>query len=559
MPRTTKATTTAPRKTTKKVVEEKPKKVIKKTQKKVEELSSDNFAEESSEEEIKELTPKQLRKEAMKSTLVDSDAECAEKLLDLEGRGKFKYCGGIQYVFDERKGMFVNQKEVDDTTIYYYLYKNRKYLNIEVHSNGKLLRIDNYGNDKAFLSKIIPFLKIMTLDDDWIYNTQHTSLYFLLFKDGIYDMANGTFKKGFDDNIVFHCQIPHNFPEYNEKELDYAMEKSFDVLFNEPDQMLVSLAVALTGDPLKKFYFCPGKTNAGKSYLVKMLRIVFGNYIGMFNAEVFANVKSGSQDEAQKNRWSLLVRWCRILCSNEVDMETDLNGNKIKQKSSGADEQVARKHYQSEISFTPHYTCFCMLNDIPKITFLDKATEKRLVYIEFPNQFVEKVKKDYHREINEDLKRIIKTPKFINGFIWAILKAYKMYLAEGLPKYDNELKKQWIDGQKQKNIVEEVILSTYVIMKELTKDELKKMDEDDQKEYKKYYNNEGKLTDNGKKFRVSIADIKKFKEQNNKKLGNISLKNFKEQLIELGLKESSDGKTRYWEGIYKKDIFDDLD
>ena len=55
-------------------------------------------------------------------------------------------------------------------------------------------------------------------------------------------------------------------------------------------------------------------------------------------------------------------------------MKKKMDGNDIKKHSSGGDKLTGRTHQKEEIHFTPHYTPFCMLNDIPKIAPMDKAT-----------------------------------------------------------------------------------------------------------------------------------------------------------------------------------------
>ena len=62
-----------------------------------------------------------------------------------------------------------------------------------------------------------------------------------------------------------------------------------------------------------------------------MLANAFGQYIGYFNAESLAYTSSkDTKDEAAKMRWSLLLRFSRILLSNEINMKKKLNGNDIK-------------------------------------------------------------------------------------------------------------------------------------------------------------------------------------------------------------------------------------
>lgn len=449
---------------------------------------------------------------------VESDKGAQERLFEIEGKDKFKFCGGDLYIFNEKTGMYETQIE----TLYYYLAKNHEFLNVDV---GK--KVDNYGTSYVLMSKVTPFVKMAAKDEDWLYKTANSSLGYLLFNDGIYKMKTGEFTKGFSPKIVFHARIPWNYPERKESEVKNAYKISFGRLFENPQPMIASLARAIAGDTsVKKFYLCPGKTNAGKSFLSKMLENAFGDYIGNFNAESLAySSKLDTKDEAAKMRWALLLRFRRILLSNEINMKAELNGNAIKKHSSGGDKMIGRNHGNSEVPFNPHYTIFCMLNDIPKIEPMDEATLKRLEYLEFPYKFVDENEKDnreYYKVRDPELNAKITRESFIRGFIHIILDGYQDYLDNGMPEYDQDVKKKWTTENKQ---------NVEIISK-----------------IKEYYD----ITQN-KKDTVSIQDMKKFKETHKKVFKTISPHRFDEILSEeLELTKGRNAQVRCWTGIKKK-------
>ena len=316
-----------------------------------------------------------------------------------------------------------------------------------------------------------------------IINLVNFSLGYLLFEDVIYDM-NNCVTKSFDSNIIFHHRVPHKFPKRNLDDIKYAYETSFKLICgdigddgydidkitakNMPLSMplRVAFARALAGDiSAKKFYLCPGKTNAGKSKLVDMFMTCFGSFIQQFNAENLAyNDKNSSQDKAQKNRWALLIRFARIIFSSEVNMKVTLNGNDIKKVSSGGDKLIGRTHHKEEVQFIPHFTPFCMLNDIPEIMPYDGAIKDRLVYYEFPKQFVSKIEDpSYQVELDQKLDEKIKSDKFINGFIHLMLDSYKYFLIHGQPTFNVTAKENWSDGDNKDDQIMNLINSNYTI------------------------------------------------------------------------------------------------
>jgi phage/plasmid-associated DNA primase len=457
------------------------------------------------------------------SEYVNSDLHCQRKLFKIEGSVKFKFCKGTLYIFNEKTGMY----ETTIETLFYYLIKNSRYLTIVLHvdKDGNE-KTDNYGESSNLQNRVVQFVKTAAKDDEWLEKTQNTSLGYLLFKNGIYNMKTGIFTKSFDPNIVFHTRVPWNFPEYDKKEIKEARKISFDKIFEDPKPMIAALARALAGDiKIKRFYLCPGRSDSGKSKLVKMLSIAFGGYVGHFNAESLAYTSSmDTKDEAAKMRWALLERWSRILLSNEINMKKKLNANDIKKQSAGGDKLTARTHQKEEIHFTPHYTPFCMLNDIPQIEPMDDATTKRLTYIEFPYVFVDKKEinnKPYYKERDEDLDDKIEEKKFIRGFIHIILDGYKDYLKNGMPEFDQEVKNKWIAENKQNTEIIDLIKENFEIT-------------------------------NNNNDHVNVRDFRKFRENHNQVFSTISLNRFYEILKdELNLVEGRDSSDRFWKGIKK--------
>lgn len=465
------------------------------------------------------------------SKYVKSDLEAQKRLFLIEGANKFKYCNGQLYIFDDRTGMY----DTDIEVLYYYLVKNSDYLQVvrRIDKEGKE-HTDSYGSSANLQRNVVQFVKTAALDNTWTHRTDRSSLGYLLFKDGIYNMKTGEFSTEFDPNIVFHCMIPWNFPKYNKKEIQKVYNMSFGSLFKDAKPMIYSLARAIAGDTIvKRFFFCPGRTGSGKSTLTKMLSYAFGNYVGTFNAESLAHTSSlDTKDEAAKNRWAFLARYCRILISNEANMKRELNSDSIKKHSSGGDTIVGRVHHGNEINFVPHFTCFCMLNDIPEIKPLCEAILDRLTYIEFPYQFVddkEVNKSPNFKPKDNSLMTSIDQEWFVGGFIHIILDAYKDYLKNGMPEYDNAVKDEWTQDSKDVAELRDII--------------------------EKHFTVTGIATD-----RVTFADMKAFRD-NNKNNVTCSLKQFNDFLRgELGIKDTKStiaGKSvRFWAGIRKKECDD---
>ena len=136
-----------------------------------------------------------------------------------------------------------------------------------------------------------------------------------------------------------------------------------------------------------------------------------GDYVGSFNAENMA-YKETSQDEAQIMRWCLLLRYKRIIFSNEMKSNIELNGNFIKKISSGGDPLIGRTHGGEETEFNTHFLPVCLANDMNRIKPYDDAVHGRVKCINYKKQFVMEPTNEFELKMNLNLKDELKTLRF---------------------------------------------------------------------------------------------------------------------------------------------------
>ena len=171
---------------------------------------------------------------------------------------------------------------------------------------------------------------------------------------------------------------------------------------------------------------------------------------GIFNAENLA-YRPSSADEAAQLRWALLLRFKRIIISNEVktsDGEKDiaLNGNMLKKLSSGGDGVVGRSHCKEETEFIPHFLVLCLANDMLKIKPYDDAVNNRAKIMKFDKTFVDKPSNEFELQKNDNIKAEMNTEKFQRCFVMLLIKYYADYndakQAEGYVEFEPEIVKQ---------------------------------------------------------------------------------------------------------------------
>ena len=257
---------------------------------------------------------------------VFNDLEGAQKVYQLYSH--FVCCNSILYEFDDESGLWTDKEEIIFKTI--SRFNEYLYL-LTIDNNGEIKKsCKGYGNSSTLKRQMIPELKTLCINNNWMNESQFSSIGKLLYLNGFYDMKTGIFTDKFDPNIVFYYKIYRNYEETN-RNVNYINDVKIRFIYNQLGEtvgnyFLLNIARGLAGDMMKKFLFGLGDTNAGKSTIVKACVSAFGEYVGSFNAENLCFNKN-SADESAQMRWALLLRFKRLIFSNEIKMTSEINGN----------------------------------------------------------------------------------------------------------------------------------------------------------------------------------------------------------------------------------------
>jgi phage/plasmid-associated DNA primase len=380
---------------------------------------------------------------------VSSDLQAVEKLYAFYPY--FVFCQGELYAFSFKTGLYSNDK----TSFLNLIKDHKEYIHTEVYDEKKQIYVKNrrisYGNTISYMEKMIPLMKTMNVNNDWLKQQQSSSLGKLLFKNGYYDFKKGMFyskeKYGYSPDILFVFCVPHNFEELDDDDVAYMNTIKTRIFYNPlgeelGDYLILNLARGLSGEIMKRFLFCLGGTNGGKSILTDAISLSCGDYAGVFNAENMA-YRQSSADEAAQLRWALLLRFKRIIMSNEIkngdgEKEVCLNSNMMKKCSSGGDAIVGRTHCKEETSFIPHFLTVCFANDMPKIKPYDDAINLRLKIAPFNKTFVTEPSNEFELQLDPDIKDELKTVRFQRCFMMLSLQYYA----------------DWNDAKKEEGYVE---------------------------------------------------------------------------------------------------------
>jgi hypothetical protein len=366
------------------------------------------------------------------------------------------YCREQLYVYDKTTGLW----DFSETAHYRVIMSLCDDLFVlSEDKDGYIKRTKNsYGNSEFLMKKLPKLIKTKCENNNWIEIQQYSSLGKILFTNGYYDFKEGKFYDVNDDGfdfpyILFMGKINRPFKAFSDEDMEYmdSIKKRFfhDTLGEEMgDYLALNIARALAGDKMKRICFGLGETQCGKSVLTTAVKLSCGDYVGSFNAENLA-FRNSSSDEAANMRWAMLLRFKRIIFSNEIKNTACLNGNDIKKVSSGGDSIVGRGHGGNETDFILHFLAFCMANDLPKIKPYDSAVAERVKVFSYKKQFVANPSNEFELQADSNIQNEILTERFQNVFVGLLIREYMWFGAAGFIETEPEeailAKAEWIE------------------------------------------------------------------------------------------------------------------
>jgi len=183
--------------------------------------------------------------------------------------------------------------------------------------------------------------------------------------------------------------IPYSeFVRTNDPRLE-EIQDFFQKLFPREDlrkHVLKLLASCLEGMNREQlYYFFIGVGSNGKSKLVTLMKLTFGDYQTSLQATVFTRKRPES---GAANPDIMAIKCRRFIYSQEPDHQEPLNTSRMKQMS-GEDMIEARGLFRDQEKFKVMGKMFMMCNRLPPINSMDNGTWRRIRVIPFESRFEE--------------------------------------------------------------------------------------------------------------------------------------------------------------------------
>lgn len=250
--------------------------------------------------------------------------------------------------------------------------------------------------------------------------------YLIGFENGVYDLQKNEFRDGkMEDYICMTTGYSYN-NNYSNKYED-LLKFLHDILPNESEYeyFMLYLSCALYGNTLELFSILTGCGRNGKSKLIELIKLTFGNYFSAVSSQMLTRPRP---DSNQPDPGLLNLAKKRIVIASEPEKNCKLNTGFLK-FITGRDTTTLRNCHSNEtVDFSPKFLTFLIFlicNDIPDCDDIDNAFSRRLRCINFPTEFVDNPINNKQKLIDTNINE--KFDSWKNDFMLLLINYYKKY------------------------------------------------------------------------------------------------------------------------------------
>lgn len=264
-------------------------------------------------------------------------AECISPKLERH----LKWSNDTWFMFYKKTNLWTETKEPSHIIVQ-MIHKHIDYsIQIKIHERSKTEDADEqkqitddiakyskmYGEvDKSgFYSMITKHLKTILYDSEF-YHRLDNNPYKVAFQDGIYDLRENTFHKGYNDYDYITKTIPFDYELPTTEQTDFVKNILFKICNCNPSHMQYYLGVlgqAMLGDAEleKALYFCVGVGgNNGKTLILEALADIMPNYVSKIERKTFEKGYSKAHKHLAGTKGKRIV-YVEELSTKEQDIE----------------------------------------------------------------------------------------------------------------------------------------------------------------------------------------------------------------------------------------------
>lgn len=283
-------------------------------------------------------------------------------------------------------------------------------------------KIRNIGFRKGLVKDILNKIRNDKIEFDY-------DPYIFCFENCFYDIQKKKFSEQCSPDLYLKttCGYEYDF-NYKSEKID-ELQQLLNTIFNENvKKYYVSiLKTGLIGKLYEHLFICTGRGGNGKSLLNSLMLKTVGNYGYVLPSEfLLKNIPTGANPQVAN------IHKKRFVLSSEPDREKSITASTIKDLT-GNTELNARGLYSSNCKVVNNITLVLEANDLPKMSEVNEAIDRRIRIVPFCNLFISG---DKFLKLDEDTKKtgvfqantFYKTEEFQNEYKQALFEILRYSL-----------------------------------------------------------------------------------------------------------------------------------
>ena len=291
-----------------------------------------------------------------------------------------------------------------------------------VRKSSDIMKLSQDVKKKAVKDKILSQCCLLFYDDKFTEKLDQNN-YLIGFNNGIYDLSNNIFRKGYPDDYVsktvdynYNNKLTFNDPMIKD------IEKFFKSIHPEEDMKLYILCYCASllegGNKDQKFMIWTGSGSNSKGTLIELLDHTLGNYFGTLPPTLLTQKRKGSSNASPE----LADKFgTRVLTLQEPEEDDKINVGFMKELT-GQDKIMARPLYANPFYYVPQFKILLACNKLPSVPSDDGGTWRRIRVIDFSQTFVDNPTLPNQQKKDPELREKLKTWNV--GLIWLLINKY---------------------------------------------------------------------------------------------------------------------------------------
>jgi P4 family phage/plasmid primase-like protien len=282
-------------------------------------------------------------------------------------------------------------------------------------------------SNAGFLKGVLSFLPGLyhVVDAEKRFN-QQTHLF--AFTNGVMDMQTHEFRAiEPHDYISVTCGYPYRASTEAEKGVVREFLAKIFPAAAVSDYVLKALSTTFEGTNRNEFFHIfTGLGANGKSCLMDLCKVVFGNYFQTISVSYLTKDDDGKKDRPLPELVAAI--YARMLVSSEPDAERDRFQVALLKLITGGDPISCRGMYaHNAVQFVPQFKLWILANDIPRLSKYDQGIQRRMRCVHFPTRFVSNPVHENECMRDNGLKdKILHDEAWRYGFLGLLLDAARV-------------------------------------------------------------------------------------------------------------------------------------